>query len=353
MALEPRTLMKERMKTAVIHDGTVHPGGAVRVVTEAARALDADLFVGFSGMDREWWEQRTPNEVTVLRTTKRTGTVNDIRTARSMLNLDLRDYDVVLTSGPSAKFFQPYDDQLRIHYLHHPPLSSLWFTGGVFSYLVKSIDRLETLTYPALLANSDLTATRAKRHYGNAVDEVICPPVSVEEFSIGENRVPKQLVMVGRLEERKRPNVAVDAMRELPEYTLKVLGDGPKRTELERSAPSNVDFLGFVEDETVRKTIEESVAGLFLAEREDFGLTPIEYMAAGTPVVGVDEPNTNNQVDSEVGVLVDPNPKDVATGVREVAETEWDRSTLRERAENYGTERFRTELREFVEAEYF
>lgn len=353
MALELRTLMKERMKTAVVHDGTVHPGGAVRVVTEAARALDADLYIGFSGMDRKWWEERVPNDVTVLRTTSRTGTLNDIRTARSMLNLDLREYDVVLTSGPSAKFVQPYDDQLRVHYLHHPPLAALWFTGGLFSYLVKTIDRLETLSYPSILANSDLTATRAKRHYGTAVDQVICPPVSVDEFSAEKGRVPEQLVMVGRLEERKRPTVAVDAMRNLPGYTLKVIGEGPLRSELERDAPSNVDFLGFVDDETVRQTIEESVAGLFLAKREDFGLTPVEYMAAGTPVVGVDEPNTNNQVDSNVGVLIDPNPEDVATGVREVTETEWDRSTLRERAENYGTERFRTELREFVEAEYF
>jgi glycosyltransferase involved in cell wall biosynthesis len=341
------------MKAAVIHDGTIHPGGAVRVVTEAAKALDADLYVGFSGMERGWWEERAPNDVTILRTTSRTGTLNDMRTARSMLNLDLRDYDAVLTSGPSAKFFQPYDDQLRIHYLHHPPLTALWFTGGIFSYLVKSLDRLETLTFPALLANSDLTATRAKRHYGETVDRVICPPVSVDEFSVKGERKPKQLVMVGRLEERKRPSVAVEAMHDLSEFTLKVVGDGPLRSELERAAPSNVEFLGFVDDERVRQTIEESVAGLFLAEREDFGIAPVEYMAAGTPVVGVDEPNTNNQVDSDVGVLVEPTPENVATGVREANSRAWDRSTIRGRAEDYSAERFRDQIREFVEAEYF
>jgi glycosyltransferase involved in cell wall biosynthesis len=341
------------METAVIHDGTVHPGGAVRVVTEAAHALDADLYVGFSGKDKAWWTARVPNDVTVLRRISRTGTLNDIRTARSILNLDIREYDVVLTSGPSSKFFQPYDDQLHIHYIHHPPLSSLWFTGGLFDYLVKTVDRVETLAIPHLVANSDLTATRVRCHYNRTVDRVIPPPIDVDAFTPDRNRVDNQLVLVGRLEERKRPAIVVRAMEDLPEFTLKVVGTGPLRDKLESSAPENVDFLGYVDDATLRRTVEESVAGIFLAEREDFGITPIEYMAAGTPVVGVDEPNTKNQIDSESGVLVDPTPEAVASGVRSVAETDWDRSAVRRCAEAYGTDRFRDELRKFVESVCF
>ncbi|ELZ19151.1 group 1 glycosyl transferase [Haloterrigena salina JCM 13891] len=270
-----------------------------------------------------------------------------------MLNLELHDYDVLFTSGPAAKFVQPYDDQLRVHYLHHPPLAALWFEGGLLSYLVKSLDRLETLTIPAVIANSKLTATRAERHYGESVDKVICPPVDVESFDATRNRRSKQLVLVGRLEERKRPGVAVDAMRQLPEYTLKVLGDGPLRGMLERNAPDNVEFKGYVDDETLRRTVEQSVAGLFLAEREDFGITPIEYMAAGTPVVGVDEPNTKNQVDEQTGVLVNPTPDAVTEGVRRVEQTTWDHAAIRERATAYSTDRFREQVEGFVEAEYF
>lgn len=345
--------MPEIMKTVVVHDGTVHPGGAVKVVTEAAHALDADLYVGFSGKDEGWWKDRIPNAASIIRTTSRSGTLNDIRTARSMLNLDLREYDVVLTSGPAAKFFQPYDDQLHIHYIHHPPLASLWYTGSMFSYLVKTIDRIETTTIPYLIANSELTSTRVFRHYSLDVDRVITPPVNVEQFSPDAYRRENQLVMVGRLEERKRPEVAIDAMRELPEYTLKLVGDGPLREEIERNAPSNVDVLGFVEDSLLRKTVEESIAGIFLAEREDFGITPIEYMAAGTPVVGVDEPNTNNQVDQETGLLVEPTSEDVMKGIQSVAQKDWDRQAIRGKAEMYSSERFRREIREFVEAVCF
>jgi glycosyltransferase involved in cell wall biosynthesis len=341
------------MRIAVVHDGTLNPGGAVSVVLQAALALDADLYVGFSGKPEAWWRERAPNDATVLRRTSREGTLNDARTAWSMLALDLRGYDVVLTSGPATKFFQPYDDQLHVHYLHHPPLASLWFTGSLFDYLVGLVDRLETLTTPHLVANSELTATRAHRHYGREVDRVIPPPVEVDAFATDRERVERQVVMVGRLEARKRPSVAVDAMANLPEYTLKLVGDGPLRDELEADAPDNVAFLGYADDETLRRTVEESVAGVFLAEREDFGITPIEYMAAGTPVVGVDEPNTNNQIDEATGVLVDPTPGSVAEGIRSVAGSEWDRAALRERAEGYADERFRESIREFVEAVYF
>jgi glycosyltransferase involved in cell wall biosynthesis len=270
-----------------------------------------------------------------------------------MLNLDLQSYDIILTSGPASKFIQPYDDQLHIHYIHHPPLSSLWFTGGLFAYLVKNIDRIETAAIPHLIANSELTSTRVFRHYNREVDTVLAPPVNVDSFSPSSDRVKNQLVMVGRLEERKRPRVVMNAMRELPTYTLKLLGDGPLREEIERDAPSNVDVLGYVDDSTVRTTIEQSVAGVFLAEREDFGITPVEYMAAGTPVVGVDEPNTNNQVNNSTGVLVDPTVEDVVSGIREAGERSWDRNSIRERAEEYDTGRFRASLREFVEAVYF
>jgi len=341
------------MEIAVVHDGTIHPGGAVKVVTEAAHALDANLYVGFSGKTRSWWMDRVPNAVEILRRTSRSGTLNDIRTARSMLNLDLRAYDVVLTSGPAAKFFQPYDDQLHVHYIHHPPLSSLWFTGGLFAYLVKNVDRIETAAIPHLIANSELTSTRSFRQYNREVDTVLPPPVNVDAFTANANRVDNQLVMVGRLEERKRPLVVVDAMRELPEYTLKLVGDGPLRDEIEQDAPSNVDVLGYVDDSTVRTTIERSVAGVFLADREDFGITPIEYMAAGTPVVGVDEPNTNNQVDESTGVLVEPTVETVVAGIRTAGERSWNRRAIREQAKQYDTDRFRASLREFIEAVYF
>lgn len=324
----------------VVHDGTDHPGGAVDVVLAAAEVLDADLVVGFSGRDRTWWEQRAPNDVRVLTYRTRLPTLRDAYLAWKWLRLDLREYDLVLSSGPATKFYQPHDGQDVYHYMHHPPLGSLWFDGGMVAYALKVLDRIETWSIPTVIANSELTADRMVAQYDREPDAVVNPPVDVERFSADREKEPGEVVMVGRLEDRKRPRVAVEAFRRLagrdPTPRLTVVGDGPLRSKLERAAPENVRFLGYADDEELVRAVERASAGLFLARREDFGIVPIEYLAAGTPVVGVDEPNTNNQVvEGETGVLVEPDPESVAAGVRRALDGTWDRERLREVARGY------------------
>jgi glycosyltransferase involved in cell wall biosynthesis len=342
------------MNVAVLHDGAIHPGGAVDVVLEAARALDADLVIGFSGKDRSWWVDRAPNDVRVLTYREKMSTFRDAVLAWRWLNLDLQEYDLVVSSGPSTKFYQPYDDQRVVHYMHHPPLSSLWFEGGLFDYALRVIDRIETWSLPTVVANSELTGERMVSQYNRQPDAVVNPPVDVEQFSPDARKDPDTVVMVGRLEERKRPMVAVRAFRRLldrdPTPELRLLGDGPTLERIQRAAPDNVSVEGYVSDDELVSAVERASAGMFLARREDFGLTPVEYMAAGTPVVGVDEPNTNRQVtDGETGVLVDPDPSSVAEGVERALDAEWDRDRLRATAETYGRAAFERGLREVVD----
>lgn len=342
------------MSTVVIHDGAIHPGGAVKVVLEASRALDADLIIGVSGMNQDWWESRAPNDVRILSSNSKMGTFQDMRNALRMLKLSLQDYSTVVTSGPATKFFQPYDQQIHIHYLHHPPLSKLWYDGGLFAYLQGFIDRVETTSVPIIVANSELTADRYWKHYGERVEHVINPPVDTESFSWQGEHNPGKFVMVGRLEERKRPLLAVEAFEELVDSAqqtpeLHLVGDGPLHDRIRKEAPENVVLRGYLDDEELQDLLESSYAGVFLAQREDFGITPIEYMAAGLPVLGVDEPNTNNQVEEDVtGCLVDPEPSAVAEGVSEMMERTWGRESIAKSAQKYGVDRFRSEIHEVV-----
>lgn len=342
------------MNAVVLHDGTVHPGGAVDVVLEAARILDADLVVGFSGPDPEWWTNRAPNDVEVLSRRQRSWFVKDLLTAWKMLRLDLSEYDLVLSSGPATKYYQPRDGQRVIHYMHHPPLRFLWYEGGLLTYAMKILDRIETSSIPTVVTNSELTAERLETVYNREADAVVFPPVDVDRFAPDVEKQPNEVVMVGRLERRKRPDVAVEAFsrfertaRDRPQ--LHLLGEGPMRNDLERSAPGNVHFHGYVDDEELVRRVQRASAGLFLAKREDFGITPVEYMAAGTPVVGVDEPNTNRQVsDGETGLLVDPTGESVMRGVVQALDGTWNRNRLTEAARKYDTEAFRRNLKEVI-----
>lgn len=342
------------MRPVVLHDGAVHPGGAVDVVLHAARVLDADLIVGFSGKDRSWWEERAPNDVSILSRHQRLPRLRDVWLSWKWLNLDIQEYDLVLSSGPATKFYQPYDGQRHIHYLHHPPLNALWFEGGLFNYAMRTIDRIETWSIPTIIANSELTAKRMRSHYNTEPEAVVSPPVDLNRFTPDTEKSPKEVVMVGRLEERKRPEVAVEAFQKLEDTEnsphLRFLGDGPLRETLESNSPTNVSFEGYVTDERLVEAVEAAEAALFLAKREDFGITPVEYLAAGTPVVAVDEPNTNNQItDGVTGVLVEPTAESVADGIDKVLNGQWDTQRLRTAAEQYGVEAFENKLREVVE----
>jgi glycosyltransferase involved in cell wall biosynthesis len=335
----------------VLHDGSIHPGGAVNVALEAARALEADLVVGFSGMPESWWRERAPHGVAVLTRREEKSALRDAHLAWKLLRLSLDGYDRVLTSGPSAKFYQTYDDQTRIHYMHHPPLAALWFDGGLLDYALKTVDRVETWSVERVVTNSDLTARRLRTQYARAADAVIHPPVDVERFRHDRPHEPGAVAMVGRLEDRKRVELAVAAFDGIDDVDgvrphLHLLGDGPLRADLARRAPPNVHVHGYVADDELVERLETADAGLFLARREDFGIAPVEYMAAGLPVVGVDEPNTNNQVrEGENGVLVEPTVGDVRRGVERALRRGWDRERVRESADAYGVDRFRERLR--------
>lgn len=337
------------MNAVILHDGTVHPGGAVRVVIEAASALNADVIVGYSGPDLSWWVDRCPNDVRVLSRPRRL--LNDVRNAHRIHRLNLGEYDLVLSSGPATKFYRPVDDQHRAHYLHHPPLGALWGETGPFAYVKSTVDRLETLSIPVLVANSRLTATRCRAQYGRSVDAVVNPPIDVDAFTPTGEHEPGRFVMVGRLEDRKRPGLAVEAFNRLADRggtdapTLHLIGDGPLRADLERRAGPSVTIHGYVDDDRLVDLLETAHAGVFLARKEDFGVAPIEYLAAGLPVVAVDEPNTNNQItDGETGVLVEPSEDAIVQGIEELLDREWNPMDIAEAAAAYGPSRFRQEL---------
>jgi glycosyltransferase involved in cell wall biosynthesis len=260
-----------------------------------------------------------------------------------------------VTSGPATKFFQPYDQQTHVHYLHHPPLSKLWSDGGLFAYAQGVIDRVETFSIPIVVANSELTADRYWKHYGRSINCVVNPPVDTDSFSWDGYHTPGKFVMIGRLEDRKRPLIAVEAFSQLLDRGLEevpqlhLVGGGPLLKKARREAPENVRVHGYVEDDILRDIVESSDAGIFLAEREDFGITPIEYLAAGLPVLAVDEPNTNNQIeDGFSGVLVEPNPSAVTDGVIEILNQRWDREAIANDANSYRTDRFYEEIREVI-----
>ncbi len=128
---------------------------------------------------------------------------------------------------------------------------------------------------------------------------IIHPPVDTEYFapsmgpggyfapSMGPGNAPEigdYYLIVSRLVPYKRIDLAVQAFARLPHERLVVVGSGRDRDELEASAPDNVTFLGGQSRERVRELMQGCKAFLFPG-LEDFGIAPVEAMAAGRPVI--------------------------------------------------------------------
>ncbi len=213
--------------------------------------------------------------------------------------LDLSSYPLVLSSSHVvAKGVLTSPDQLHVSYVHtpvryawdqmHPYLASSHLAKGPLGPLVRlqlhwlrQWDGISAQRPNALVANSRFTASRIRRYWGRRAT-VIHPPVEVDRFSWQRPREDFYL-SVCRLVPNKRVDLVVQACNRT-RLPLVVIGDGPERRRLEAMAGPTIRFLGRCTDSEVGQWLERCRAYVN-AGLEDFGIAPVEAMAAGAPVI--------------------------------------------------------------------
>jgi glycosyltransferase involved in cell wall biosynthesis len=147
---------------------------------------------------------------------------------------------------------------------------------------------------------SEVVRERIQRFYGRK-SAIIYPSISVDSFEPADD-VGDYYLTASRLIPYKRIDLAIEACNRL-KLPLKVVGDGRSRAALERLAGPTIEFLGKVDDPTLRRLYARCRAFIFPGE-EDFGLTPIEAQASGRPIVAYGRGGTlETIVAGETGVF--------------------------------------------------
>ncbi|MCY0897454.1 MAG: glycosyltransferase [Firmicutes bacterium] len=348
------------MRVALVHDWLVTMGGAERVLEEIASLYpDAPIYTGVVNRSRlsPFLQSREiiPTFVQSLPYARRWYNRYLPLLAYGMEQFDLSGYDLVISSSAAiAKGVLTRAETLHVSYIH-TPMRYAWdlyheyrhreakgvtkrIMGPVFHYM-RLWDRISADRVDVLIANSRIVQRRIQKHYRRPAT-VIHPPVDVDRFTVASDPGGYHLVL-SRLVAYKRFDLAVRAFNHL-KWPLVVAGDGPERGALQKLAGPTVQFVGRVDDEARSRLMREAKALIFPGE-EDFGITPVEMLASGRPVIAYGRGGILDTVThGETGWLFEEQTVDaLVDAILAADKISWDGLRLRSRAEEFRPEVFR------------
>lgn len=358
------------LKVAIVHDWLVGLGGAERVVQSLLKIFpQADLYTSVYD----------PEKITIFKNysvhtsflqhwplAKRKHQLFAKYRPMAFESFDFSDYDLVISSSSAeAKGVITPTETLHISYIHTPVR---YYWSGYEDYLANPgfglINPLVRLVMPSmvkklrywdyaaaqrpdfLIANSKVVAGRIKKYYERD-SIVINPPVEVGRFKTQSKRDDYYLV-VSRLVPYKRVDLAIEACNELGR-DLVVAGRGPELKRLQKLAGKTVRFIDSPSDSQIEDLYARARAFIFSAE-EDFGITPVEAMSAGLPVICFGSAGvTETVIDGKTGVYHSKQTKDSLVGaIEEFEKMQFEEELIRKRAEEFSEERFLNQIGGYV-----
>lgn len=283
---------------------------------------------------------------------------------------DLSDYDLVISDASAfAKGVITSTETLHICYCH-TPTRYLWsdthqyinelkynkYLKKVISLMLSSLrrwDRLAADRVDAYIANSRFIAERIKKYYRRD-STVIYPPVEINQFSISQ-AVGDYYLIGGRLAPYKRVDIVVEACVRTGKK-LKIFGDGIDLPRLKSLAAGhgNIEFLGRVDDQAKAELYRNCLA-FFNPQEEDFGITAVEAMASGRPVIALSRGGARETVINHVTgeFFHEQTAEAIEQLLKRFDPAKYDPEAIRRHAQQFSYERFKGEIKRFIEQEYY
>jgi glycosyltransferase involved in cell wall biosynthesis len=293
--------------------------------------------------------------------------------AHAFRKLDMSQYDLIISSSTAeSKSVKKRADATHICYCN-TPTRYYWshyeefknsFNFGPLTFLirpfiplfVKLMRRLDLKSVEGVdyfMANSSEVQKRIKKYYGRD-STVVWPAVEVSRFESQSSNSAKRtgFAIWGRHVPYKRFDLAIEACNKL-KLPLTVVGTGPETEKLKKLAGPTVTFAGRAPDEELAEIAQSAKAFIFPGE-EDFGISPVEALAAGTPVIAYRSGGAKDYVvEGETGHFFGTQSVESLVKALEEFETmKFNTTQIARFADKFSPERFRSEVSSFIKAHY-
>ena len=361
------------MKIALVHDFISEFGGAERVLLALSEAFpDAPIYTAFYIKGSPAWERFKDKEIRpswahYIPLFNRLYSPLRFLTPLIWGSFNFKNYDVILSSSSwyVTKGFRKSQITKEICYCHTPPrwlygfktsveLQRFWIVrlyAHVVGHFMRLYDFSAAQKVTTFIANSKNVAARIWKFYRRE-SVVIYPPVSLPKVL----NLPKKqdyYLIITRIVGAKGLDLAVHTAMELGIH-LKIAGKATglysEYKKLQEIGKDNVEFLGYVSDEELVRLYAGAKAFLVLSTDEDFGITPVESMLMGTPVIAFRGGGyLETVVDGKTGIFFDkPTVKSLSSAIKKFEKMTFNPKDCLAQAQKFSKENFIKKIRDIV-----
>ncbi len=364
------------MKIALVHDYLKEYGGAERVLmTLHGIWPKAPIHTAFLDQDStagKEFKKAKIIESFLAPLIKRKNLYSPLRFLAPTIwkSFDLSSFDIVLASSSwyITRGFKVSNKTKVICYCHTPPrylygyetsieLQRYWpvkIYATIVNHFLRIFDFNSAQEVDHFIVNSKNVQGRVKKFYRRD-STIIYPPVDIEKIKKATmSSKPKDYFLIAsRVVGAKGIEIAIEAAKRA-KVTLKIIGEPAGLRwflkDIKSLEGNGVEFLGRVSDEELYKAYGECKAFLALAKDEDFGMTPVEAMAAGRPVIAFKGGGyLETVVDGKTGKFIkDLNLKTLSKVLKEFDDKKYKPENCRAQAQKFSKTRFVKEITDFV-----